>query len=236
MTILNHCKSKVFKLIHPELGRILMLHRLVEQRSEGENRELEITPGFLEQTIIDYRQKGFRFVSIDEACDMLEKGRRGKPFVCLTFDDGYQDTFTMALPILKRFGVPFVVYVTTEFIDNRLPMWWYPNESLGLSCGELINLADEPLCTIGAHTVTHPKLENLSVQEQRVEIKQSKQDLESLLGRPVDHFSYPHGSYNEDAIDVVEECGFRTALMAWGGVVRKGDFPFLLHRVELRQP
>jgi len=227
---------RLHHLTHPILGRVMMLHRVVEQRRIGENRELEITPDFLEQTIKDYKQKGFRFVSIDEVSEILEKGKVDRPFVCITFDDGYHDNYTDALPILKKEQVPFAIYVTTGFVDNKQSMWWYPNNRLGLSRDELLNLAAEPLCTIGAHTVTHSKLENLSVQEQRVEIKQSKQELERLLGYSVDHFSYPHGSYNDDTIGIIKECGFRTALMAWGGVVRKGDFPLLLHRVELRQP
>lgn len=235
MSILYRIKRKLFRLSHPELGRILMLHRVVEQRSEGENRELEITPEFLEQTIRDYKQKGCRFVSIDEVCEILEKGKVDKPFVCLTFDDGYRDNYTNALPILKKEQVPFAIYVTTGFVDNKLSMWWYPNERLGLSRDELLNLAAEPLCTLGAHTITHPKLENLSVPEQRVEIKQSKQDLESLLGHPVVHFSYPHGSFNEDTIAIVTGCGFQSALMAWGGVIRCGDDMSLLHRIEIRQ-
>lgn len=235
MTATQFIQRKFHNLTHPVLGRILMLHRVVEQRGQGENRELEITPEFLEQTIRGYKQKGCRFVSIDEVCEILEKGEVDKPFVCLTFDDGYRDNYTTALPILKKEQVPFAIYVTTGFVDNKQSMWWYPNERLGLSHDDLLNLAAEPLCTIGAHTITHPKLENLSVPEQRVEIKQSKQDLESLLGRPVDHFSYPHGSFNEDAIAIVNECGFRSALMAWGGVVRKGDDISRLHRIEIRQ-
>lgn len=222
-------------LTHPMLGRVLMLHRVIEQRSIGENRELEITPDFLEQTIKCYKQKGFRFVSIDEVSEILEKGKVDKPFVCLTFDDGYRDNYTTALPILKKEQVPFAIYVTTGFVDNKLLMWWYPNERLGLSRDELLSLDAEPLCTIGAHTLTHPKLETLSVQEQHAEIKQSKQELESLLGHSVAHFSYPHGSYNDDTIGIIKECGFRTALMAWGGGVRKGDGPLQLHRIELRQ-
>ena len=226
---------RLHHLTHPILGRIMMLHRVVEQRSIGENRELEITPDFLEQTIKDYKQKGFRFVSIDEVSEILEKGKVDKPFVCITFDDGYRDNYTNALPILKKEQVPFAVYATTGFVDNKQSMWWYPNERLGLSRDELLNLAAEPLCTIGAHTITHPKLENLSVQEQRVEIKQSKQDLERLLGHSVNHFSYPHGSYNDDTIGIIKECGFRTALMAWGGVIRRDDNPMLLHRIILKQ-
>lgn len=235
MRLIQYIRRKIHNLTHPKLGCILMLHRVVEHRSEGENRELEITPDFLEKTIKEYRSKGYRFVSIHEASDILERGKSSEPFVCLTFDDGYLDNYTNALPILKKEQVPFAIYVTTGFVDNKQPMWWYPGEQLGLSQKELLALDAEPLCTIGAHTITHPKLEILPVQEQCVEIKQSKQDLESLLGHPVVHFSYPHGSYNTDAVDIVEECGFRSALMAWGGVIRRGDDPLLLHRTILKQ-
>lgn len=235
MNILYRIKRKLYKLSHPELGRILMLHRVVVHRSEGENRELEITPDFLEQTIKDYKQKGFRFVSIDDVCTILEKGKVDKPFVCLTFDDGYRDNYTNALSILKKEQVPFAIYITTGFVDNKQSMWWYPNERLGLSRDELLDLAAEPLCTIGAHTITHPRLDSLSDEEQRREIVQSKEELENLVGHALRHFSYPHGAYNDVSLAIVRECGFCSALMAWGGVVRRGDDLLQLHRMELRQ-
>ena len=235
MRLVQYFQRKFRNYTHPKLGHILMLHRVVEQRSEGENRELEITPGFLKQTIKDYRQKGYRFVSIDEACDILEEGKRVKPFVCLTFDDGYHDNYTNALPLLKREQVPFAIYVTIGFIDNKQPMWWYPGEQLGLSRAELLALDTEPLCTLGVHTLTHPKLDSLTAEEQQVEIFQSKQELENLFGHSLQHFSYPHGAYNDHTIAIVQKNGFRSALMAWGGVVRRGDDPLLLHRTILKQ-
>lgn len=235
MRPIQYIRRKFHNLTHPKLGCILMLHRVVEHRSEGKNRELEITPGFLEQTIRDYRKNGYRFVSMDEVCDILEKGKRGKPFVCLTFDDGYRDNYTNALSVLKKEQVPFAIYVTTGFLDNKQPMWWYPGEQLGLSCEELLALDAEPLCTLGAHTLTHPKLDGLTTGEQQREVLQSKQELENLLGHPLQHFSYPHGAYNDDTIAIVQKNGFRSALMAWGGVVCRGDDPLLLHRTILKQ-
>lgn len=229
-------RRKLHNLTHPLLGRILMLHRVVEQRSEGENRELEITPEFLRRTIETYHQQGHRFVSIDEACDIISKGRTNHPFVCLTFDDGYQDNHDIAYPLLKRLEVPFAVYVTTGFIDNRLPMWWYPGEQLGINSESLKSLDADPLCTIGAHTVSHPRLDTLSLNDQQKEIAQSRQELESLLGHPVHHFSYPHGAYNADTLTIVKQQSFRTALCAWGGTVRRGAIPLTLPRIELRQP
>ena len=227
---------KLHHLTHPVLGRILMLHRVVTLRDEEKNRELEITPDFLEQTIGDYREKGFRFVSIDEACDIIEKGKRMKPFVCLTFDDGYSDNFTLALPLLKRLEVPFAIYVTTGFVDNRLPMWWYPDERLGLGLDELKALDAEPLCSLCCHTVSHPHLDKLSAEEQYREIAESKNTLEQWLGHAVHHFSYPHGAYDDDTLKQVNVCAYRSALQAWGGNVRRGDSLLLLPRIELRQP
>lgn len=228
-------RRKLHNLTHPILGRILMLHRVVEHRNEGDNRELEITPDFLKQTIETYRQQGHRFVSIDEACDIIAKGRTGQPFVCLTFDDGYQDNYDIAYPILKQKQVPFAIYVTTGFIDNSLPMWWYTGERLGITTESLKALDADPLCTIGAHTVSHPKLDILSLNDQQKEITQSRQELETLLGHPVNHFSYPHGAYNADTLTIVKQQSFSTALCAWGGTVRRGANPLTLPRIELKQ-
>lgn len=233
---MNYIRRKLHNLTHPVLGRILMLHRVVEQRNEGENRELEITPEFLKRTIETYRKQGYRFVSIDEACENINCGRTDHPFVCLTFDDGYQDNYDIAYPILKQEEVPFAIYVTTGFIDNRHPMWWYTNEKLGISTESLKTLDSDPLCTIGAHTVSHSKLDTLSPEEQTKEIVQSRQELETLLSHPIRHFSYPHGSYNNKTIDIVRDNGFLSALCAWGGSIRRGANQLLLSRIELRQP
>lgn len=237
MSLPQYIKRKFHNMMHPVLGRILMLHRVVEQRSEQhDQRELEVTPQFLEQTIVDYRNRGYRFVSIDQVCDLLNGKEKGKPFVCLTFDDGYRDNYMEALPLLKRLEVPFAVYVTTGFIDNRLPMWWYPDAQLGFSRDELVALSKEPLCTIGAHTISHRRLDELLSEEQLKEIVESKRELEEIIAYPVNHFSYPHGAYNEVTIGIVKECGFRSALIAWGGTVRRGDDALQLHRTILKEP
>lgn len=235
--ILKRIKRKIHNLLHPKVGEIWMLHRVVEKRSEKpEQRVLEVTSEWLEQEILEYQKKGYTFVSINDVSLFQVSGFKFHRFVCVTFDDGYRDNYTLAYPLLKRLDVPFTVYVTTGFIDNQMPMWWYPNEKLGISTDELKMLAADPLCTIGAHTVSHPKLDTLSYEEQSKEIAASKLELERLLGHPVQHFSFPHGAHNADTLAICRELGFKTNVMAWGGPVRLGNNRFLMPRMNMKQP
>lgn len=220
-------KRKLYNLTHPVVGEVWMLHRVVEQRSvKPGQRDLEVTPAWLEQKINDYRAKGWNFVSIDK---LPKKGK----WVCITFDDGYRDNYTLAYPMLKCLGVPFTVYVTTGFIDNQQPMWWYPDEQLGISHEELRAMDADPLCTIGAHTVSHPKLDTLTREQQNKEIADSKQVLENLLGHEVQHFSFPHGAHNEDSLTICRELGFQTVVQSWGNPLRYGENPYPLPRINI---
>lgn len=225
--IQQRIKRKLYKLTHPVVGEIWMLHRVVEHVSNvPEQKELEVTVAWLEQKINEYRNKGYTFVSID---NLPKHGR----WVCLTFDDGYRDNYTVAYPMLKLLGVPFTVYVTSGFIDNQLSMWWYPNQQLGMSSDELQLMDADPLCTIGAHTVSHPKLDTLTREQQYHEIAESKQTLEALLGHEIKHFSFPHGAHNDDTLAICRKLGFRTVVQSWGGPLRRGENPYPLPRINM---
>ncbi len=237
--IFHRIKRKIYKAFHPVSGEIWMLHRVVEQRSiVPEQRELEVTVDWLEQKILEYKAKGYSFISIDELPSIFNfqfSIFNSHRWVCITFDDGYQDNYTLAYPMLKRLDVPFTVYVTTGFIDNRLPMWWYPDKQLGISTDELKVLDADPLCTIGVHTVNHPKLDTLTREQQYQEIAESKQVLENLLGHEVHHFSFPHGVHNEDTLAICRELGFQTAAQSWGGPLRCHEHLCPLPRVNIMQ-
>lgn len=236
--IIYKIKRKIYKALHPVAGEMWMLHRVVEHRSDKpEQRDLEVTPHFLEQKLLEYRKRDYDFISIDDLTSLFTTHHSvfTKKFVCLTFDDGYRDNYTLAYPLMKRLEVPFTVYVSTGFIDNHLPMWWYPGESLGISTVELRTMDADPLCTIGAHTVSHPRLDTLPKEQQLAEIKDSKDTLEQLLGHPIVHFSFPHGAHNDDTQAICRQQDFHTVAMAWGGPVRRGASRLLLPRVNIRQ-
>ena len=233
-------QRKLHNILHQKQGEIWMLHRVVEQLTNNpEQRGLEVTVDWLEQKILEYKSKGYYFVSLDELPSIFNSQFsffNSHRWVCITFDDGYRDNYTLAYPLLKRLRVPFTVYVTTGFIDNKMPMWWYPDERLGISTDELKALDDDPLCTIGAHTVSHPKLDTLTREQQYQEIAESQRVLESLLGHEIKHFSFPHGAHNDDTLAICRELGFQTVVQSWGGFLRRGEQHRPLPRVNMMQP
>ncbi len=109
------------------VGALLMLHHVRPRSADGfaSNRILEITPEFLETTIIEVRKAGFDIVSMDEAhARMTGAVKAARPFVCFTFDDGYRDNRDHALPIMRKHNAPFTVYVASEFADGEGFLWW----------------------------------------------------------------------------------------------------------------
>jgi peptidoglycan/xylan/chitin deacetylase (PgdA/CDA1 family) len=107
------------------LGAILMFHHVRPwmERDFAPNRLLEITPNFLDSALRHVKVRGFEIVSLDAALERIETpGER--PFVVLTFDDGYRDNVEHALPVLEKHGAPFTMFVTSGFADRRARLWW----------------------------------------------------------------------------------------------------------------
>ena len=107
-------------------GVILMFHhvRPEQPRDFAPNRLLEITPAFLDASLQLLASSGFDLVSLDDLPGRLQEGRDGRPFAVLTFDDGYRDNVEHALPVLRRHGAPWTLFVTTDFADGKGRLWW----------------------------------------------------------------------------------------------------------------
>jgi peptidoglycan/xylan/chitin deacetylase (PgdA/CDA1 family) len=119
--------SRLARPFTPFLGHILMIHRVVEPDGKPrlpENQLYEITPAILKNTIRFFRDRNYVFKSLDAMVDDIQAGEKSEKFVCVTFDDGYTDTCTTAYNILKEEGIPFCVYITTDFPDRKAAFWW----------------------------------------------------------------------------------------------------------------
>lgn len=133
MGLLSKISNKIYRLLHPVVGEIWCLHRVLPNRSWAlPNRELEITPDYLEQLILSYMGDGYRFVSIDNIVERLKKMRWPwqKKMVNISFDDGFRDIYEYAYPIFKKYNIPFTIYLTTAFPEGKAEIWWIQLEQL----------------------------------------------------------------------------------------------------------
>lgn len=127
--------SGAHHLLRPLLGgvgAILMLHHVRPPRSDrfAPNRHLEVTPAFLEHLVRWLKRSRLDLVSLDEMHRRLTEGDFRRRFACVTFDDGYRDNRQFAYPILKKYEVPFAIYVATSFPDRLGELWWLALEAV----------------------------------------------------------------------------------------------------------
>ena len=104
--------------------------------------------------------------------------------VYLTFDDAYESVYTIVFPEMVKRNFNFTVFICLELIGKE----GY------LSKQQIIELANNELCTIGTHCLHHNLLRFLSDEQKRIEIKQSRHQLEKIIKKEVDIIAYPYGS------------------------------------------
>lgn len=161
-------------------------------------------------------------------------GREALPDgACLvTIDDGCVSTLTEALPILRRWGVPAIAFVTSSLagLDPEVLPERY------LSWDELREVADSGFIEIGSHAHTHRALGAMPPEEALEEARTSKATLERELGREVRAFAYPFGTYGDfDPVTerALADVGYRIAFNSMHGVVRSGMDPISLPRIKV---
>ena len=170
----------------------------------------DITPELLERQLAYLQINGYTAITLDQLATDLETGTTSpiaKPVV-LTFDDGWQNQYKNAFPLLKKYHMTATFYVFTNPIGKK-PHF--------LTWDELREM-DKAGMTIGDHTLSHPYFRTLPPEEIKIEATESKKILESELGKPVLHFASPFGSTNPQIQQTLKDAGYKTARTTYKGI------------------
>jgi peptidoglycan/xylan/chitin deacetylase (PgdA/CDA1 family) len=158
-----------------------------------------------------------------------------KKFAVITFDDGYYDFYTKALPILQEYNLSATVFLPTDFIGNR-NIRLRGKEHLTWS-----HVVEMSACGIsfGSHTVTHPELSGLRNEYIEYELKRSKETIEDKLGKAIDKFSYPFKfpEQNKVFITLLRErlkiYGYKYGVSTRIGTTSKRDDTYFMKRIPI---
>ena len=190
---------------------ILMYHG-VARAGEGASRYV-IRARTLRRQLAWLRLRRRPVLGLDEYVALRERNELPPAnAVILTFDDGYADNAELALPLLQEHGATATVYVITSAVGDRNT--WDSGALAGrpvLSWEQIRRLVGGGLA-IGAHTVTHPRLNELEPAEAEHEVAASREVLERELGAPIRHFAYPYGRTSPAVEELVGRLGFRSAV------------------------
>lgn len=199
---------------------------VLNYHSVGEdNWQFSISPSDFEEQI-SMLHKTKRFVTLDSVVN----NDTYADSVAITFDDGYKNLLTSAIPLLKKYHIPATIFVIgnpnntarTE-LDNSLELLTYK---------DIINLHNDGF-EIGYHSATHPSFAKASIEELENEIMLGKAELENKLGFSVSYFAYPKGVYTDNIINIVKRAGFKAAFTVDAGVIRSNSNKFILGRICL---
>ena len=114
------------------VGAIFMLHHVRAGRDAEfqPNRHLEVEPSFLRATLMHLSAQGVDFVTMDEVHRRLDARDFSRRFACFTLDDGFRDNRDHALPVLREFDAPCIVYAVSDFAAGKGRLWWVALERL----------------------------------------------------------------------------------------------------------
>jgi len=193
----------------------LMYHRVVPDTEQPDG--ISVTCGAFARHLAWLREWGYRSVAAADLAAALDGGQRlpRRPLI-LTFDDGFRDNLTHALPLLQQAGFGALVFPVVEFIGGRRAFGKAKGEPL-LAADEIREMAAAGV-EFGAHTLTHPHLPALPDSQARSEIADSKRRLEDLLRGEVLALCYPFGEFGAREMDLAREAGYRCAF-----AVRRGN-------------
>jgi peptidoglycan/xylan/chitin deacetylase (PgdA/CDA1 family) len=213
----------LFEYLSRNRLRVLMYHSI---SSCGDDR-LAITPEMFVAQMRFLREGGFQVLSLEEGCKRLNSGGDLSRAIVLTFDDGYRDFLTAAVPVLEEYKFPATLFVVTQMKEaewrrngNRKPL---------LSWDEISELKARGF-SIGSHSVTHPDLPSLQKPQLERELIDSRAAIAGL-GETFVPFAYPGGTFTPRERDAVERAGYDCGVIVGG---RWGNGPetdrFLLKR------
>jgi peptidoglycan/xylan/chitin deacetylase (PgdA/CDA1 family) len=179
-------------------------------------------------------------MSLGEAALLLERGRKlPKKTLCLTFDDGYLDNFTVARAMLEAANLPATFFVATAGLQEGHHYSWEQKDNFAPSHVDARTLAElaqnSNLIEIGGHTHTHPRLALLSPDEQYQEIEQNRQLLTDICGSAPRVFAYPFGQaqdFNDASVEQVKRAGYEAAVCTTAGILSWRSDRFRIRRVD----
>jgi peptidoglycan/xylan/chitin deacetylase (PgdA/CDA1 family)/glycosyltransferase involved in cell wall biosynthesis len=208
---------------------VLLYHRVINDPALAGKHGTYVTAKQLEAHLEYLHKNNYTPISFEDL-SMINRFDKDKKYVILTFDDGYEDNYTLLFPMLKKFNFKAVIFMVTGKKENT---WDYLDEGRTFPLLERSQILEMNRYGIefGAHTMNHVDLTKVAVSEAKQEIEGSRAALENILGKKVTAFAYPYGSVNDTVKDLVKKAGFKYGIATVIGPLAIHEDIFNIRRI-----
>ncbi len=183
---------------------VLMYHSVAPY--DEDPHLVTVTPRRFEAQMCWLRRRGLRGVSMGELLKAVAE-RQARGLVGLTFDDGYQDFFTHAVPVLQRCGFTATVFVLAGRLGGS-NTWDRPGPQKALLTADQVRQVAQSGMEIGSHGLEHVSLPGVDDARLSAETARSRAILQELLGMQVRGFCYPYGHLDARVVEAVGDAGY----------------------------
>lgn len=200
---------------------ILMYHAVSSTRGST----MHVSPSNFSNQMKFLKDKGFKVISLDELVENIQKGKTFLPrTVAITFDDGYEDNYLNAFPVLEKYKMPATIFIITDYVDI----------SKGYLKWDQVLLMMKNNIDIGGHTKSNVYLPSVSDEKKLwYEIAGCKKAIELKTGQECGYFCYPTGGFNSEVKRVVKEAGYKGACTTNRGFDKMNRDVYELNRIKV---
>lgn len=210
----------------------ILLYHSISEKVAPPFQKWAVHPKRFSEQLDFLRAEGYTPFTVSQLVEAGTGGHLPERPVVVTFDDGFADFYTGALPLLKKHEFVATLFLTTDYIGKTSR--WLAAEGEGhrpMLSWEQVSELDRCGVECGAHTRSHPQLDTLRRAQARDEIFGSKKALEDNLGKPALSFAYPHGYHSAATKKLVKQAGFSSACAVKHAMSNQTDDPFALARI-----
>ena len=207
-----------------------MYHSISEHVGTEKHNKSRVKPKDFEKQMNWFYKNGWKSFTISELVK-LDKIPE-KSFV-ITFDDGFEDNFTNAFPILQKYNFKATIYLVPNQTINH---WEEKNTSVLsnlLNEKQILEMQNSGLIEFGSHTLSHVNLSTITDEQLINELRESKKEVENITKKDCEAFAYPYGKFDDKIVQAVKNAGYKNATVVKRGFFEQNDDVFTIKRIGI---
>lgn len=210
--------------------RVLMYHSISEHIKKEKHNKWRVKPEDFEKQMNWFYKNNWKSFTITEITK-LDKIPE-KSFI-ITFDDGFEDNFTNAFPILQKYNFKATIYLVPNQKANH---WEEKNTSILsnlLNNEQILQMQNSGLIEFGSHTLSHVNLSTIIDEQLINELRESKKEVENITKKDCEAFAYPYGKFDDKIVQAVKNAGYKNATVVKRGLFEQNDDVFTIKRIGI---